>query len=132
MDITAYYDYDMWHMVIKTVFVKEKLTKVMFMTYQMVLLIPRILIRFLGLLKSIYCVYRKFSGSDITFLVLYTDDIFIIGNCTKMLNDVKSWLSKCLQMKDLGGAGFILGIKILRDRSKSLIRPSQIHMLTRS
>ncbi|GKF53621.1 hypothetical protein Tco_0160531, partial [Tanacetum coccineum] len=34
-------------------------------------------------------------------------------------------LRKCFAMKDLGESGFILGIKIYRDRSKRLIRLSQ-------
>ncbi|KAJ9539488.1 hypothetical protein OSB04_032221 [Centaurea solstitialis] len=38
---------------------------------------------------------------------------------------VKSWLSKCFQMKDLGEAAYILGIKIYRNRSKRLIGLSQ-------
>ena len=35
------------------------------------------------------CVYRKVSGSAITFLVLYVDDILIIGNDVGMLSTVK-------------------------------------------
>ncbi|KAI3827012.1 hypothetical protein L1987_01073 [Smallanthus sonchifolius] len=71
------------------------------------------------------CVYRKSSGSYITFLILYVDDI-LIGNNVPMLPDVKSWLRKCFAMKDLGEAAYILGIKIYRDRSKRLICLSQI------
>ena len=36
------------------------------------------------------CVYRKVSGSIITFLVLYVDDILIIGNDVGMLSTVKA------------------------------------------
>ena len=53
-----------------------------------------------------------------TFLVLYVDDILIIGNDINMLNDVKSYLNKCFSMKDLGEAAYILGIKIYRDRQR--------------
>ncbi|GKD86746.1 retrotransposon protein, putative, ty1-copia subclass [Tanacetum coccineum] len=42
-----------------------------------------------------------------------------------MLQEVKSWLSKCFSMKDLGETAYILGIKIIRDRSKRLIALSQ-------
>ncbi|GKE70991.1 retrotransposon protein, putative, ty1-copia subclass [Tanacetum coccineum] len=42
-----------------------------------------------------------------------------------MLQEVKSWLSKCFSMKDLGEAAYILGIKIIRNRSKRLIDLSQ-------
>ena len=64
------------------------------------------------------CVYTKFSGSVVTFLVLYVDDILLIGNDIPTLEEVKSWLGKCFKMKDLGQAACILGIKIYRDRSR--------------
>ena len=59
------------------------------------------------------------------FLVLYVDDILIIGNNIPMLEFVKEWLKKCFSMKDLGEAEYILGIKIHRDRSKMLLGLSQ-------
>ncbi|GKC30680.1 putative retrotransposon protein, partial [Tanacetum coccineum] len=67
------------------------------------------------------CVYVKASGSYVTFLILYVDDILIMGNNILMLQDVKSYLGRCFAMKDLGEAAYILGIKIYRDRSKRLI-----------
>ncbi|GJS67135.1 retrotransposon protein, putative, ty1-copia subclass [Tanacetum coccineum] len=48
-----------------------------------------------------------------------------MGNNVTMLKEVKSWLCKCFSMKDLGVAAYILGIKIIRDRSKWLIALSQ-------
>ena len=39
------------------------------------------------------CVYKKVSGSAITFLVLYVDDILLIGNDVGMLTSVKLCLS---------------------------------------
>ncbi|GJZ69291.1 retrotransposon protein, putative, ty1-copia subclass, partial [Tanacetum coccineum] len=67
------------------------------------------------------CVYLKASGSNVTFLILYVDDILIMGNNIPMLQDVKSYLGRCFAMKDLGEAAYILGIKIYRDRSRRLI-----------
>ncbi|GJV42327.1 retrotransposon protein, putative, ty1-copia subclass [Tanacetum coccineum] len=67
------------------------------------------------------CVYQKASGSNVTFLILYVDDIIIMGNHIPSLQSVKDYLGKCFAMKDLGEATFILGIKIYRDRSKRLI-----------
>ena len=71
------------------------------------------------------CVYKKVSGSAVVFLVLYVDDILIIGNDIPTLQSVKTWLGKCFAMKDLGEASRILGIQIYRDRSKRLIGLSQ-------
>ena len=71
------------------------------------------------------CVYKKVSGSAIIFLVLYVDDILLIGNDIPTLQSVKSWLGKCFSMKDLGETAYILGIKIYRDRSQWLLGLSQ-------
>ncbi|CAM8993751.1 unnamed protein product [Rhodiola kirilowii] len=71
------------------------------------------------------CVYKKFSGSKVAFLVLYVDDILLIGNDIPMLESVKEWVKQCFSMKDLGKAEYILGIKIYRDRSKRLLGLSQ-------
>ncbi|GJR50107.1 retrovirus-related pol polyprotein from transposon TNT 1-94 [Tanacetum coccineum] len=38
------------------------------------------------------CVYLKASGSNVAFLVLYVDDILLMGNSVTMLKEVKSWL----------------------------------------
>ncbi|GJZ78687.1 retrotransposon protein, putative, ty1-copia subclass [Tanacetum coccineum] len=57
--------------------------------------------------------------------VLYVDDILLMGNSVTMLKEVKSWLCKYFSMKDLGEAAYILGIKIIHDRSKRLITLSQ-------
>ena len=65
------------------------------------------------------------SKSAIVFLVLYVDDILLIGNDIPTLESSKVWLGKCFSMKDLGEAAYILGIKIYRDRSRRLLGLSQ-------
>ena len=35
------------------------------------------------------CVYKKVSGSQLTFLVLYVDDFLLIGNNVDMMTSVK-------------------------------------------
>jgi hypothetical protein len=71
------------------------------------------------------CVYKGASGSALMFLVLYVDDIMLIGNDIPILEAVKTSLKKSFSMKDLGEVTYVLGIKIYRDRSKRLIRLSQ-------
>ena len=65
------------------------------------------------------------SGSSLAFLILYVDDILLIGNDTEFLDSIKGYLNKNFSMKDLGEAAYILGIKIYRDRSIRLIGLSQ-------
>src|SRR5215216_2373936 len=68
------------------------------------------------------CIYKKVSGSSIAFLILYVDDILLIGNYIEFLDSIKGYLNKNFSMKDLGEAAYILGIKIYKDRSRRLIR----------
>ena len=71
------------------------------------------------------CLYKKVSGSSVAFLILYVDDILLMGNNIEMLESIKAYLNKSFSMKDLGEAVYILGIKIYRDRSRRLIGLSQ-------
>ncbi|KAJ9535780.1 hypothetical protein OSB04_un001068 [Centaurea solstitialis] len=154
MAISAYFDYEIWQMDVKTAFLNGKLTEDVYMQQPEGFVDPKNPNKVCKLLKSIYglkqasrswnlhfderikefgfaksefepCVYTKFSGSIVTFLVLYVDDILLIGNDIPTLQSVKAWLSKCFQMKDLGEAAYILGIKIYRNRSRWLIGLSQ-------
>jgi hypothetical protein len=70
-------------------------------------------------------VYKKFSGSSVGFLILYVDDMLLIGNDAKFLSTIKEYLKSVFSMNDLGEAAYILGIKIYRDRSRRLIALSQ-------
>jgi hypothetical protein len=47
------------------------------------------------------CIYKKMSGNSVAFLVLYVDDILLIGNDVKMLNNVKEYLNSKFSMKDM-------------------------------
>ena len=69
--------------------------------------------------------YKKFDGSVVVFSVLYVDDILLIGNDVGVLSSVKVWLSSQFDMKDLGEASHILGIKLLRDRKQRMLGLSQ-------
>ena len=46
------------------------------------------------------------------FLVLYVDDILLIGNDVGVMSSITVWLSSQFDMKDLCVANFILGIKL--------------------
>ena len=61
------------------------------------------------------------SGCSVAFLILYVDDILLIGNDVEFLDSIKGYLNKSFSMKDLCEATYILGIKIYTDRSKCLI-----------
>jgi hypothetical protein len=50
-------------------------------------------------------------------LCLYVDEILIFGTNIKVINDVKSFLSKSFDMKDLREADVILNIKLIKDEN---------------
>nr|GEZ58711.1 retrovirus-related Pol polyprotein from transposon TNT 1-94 [Tanacetum cinerariifolium] len=145
--ISAYYDYEIWQMVVKTSFLNGYLNEEVYMEQPIGFVNPKYPNWVCKLKRSIYglkqasrqwnkrfndeikkfgftqnrdepCVYLKANGSNITFLILYVDDILIMGNNIPMLQGVKSYLGRCFAMKDLGEAAYILGIKIYRDRSR--------------
>ena len=59
------------------------------------------------------------------FLVIYVDDILLIGNNKDLLSKTKNWLSERFQMKDLGDVCYVLGIQIIRDRKNRRLALSQ-------
>jgi len=67
------------------------------------------------------CVYKYKKEEKVVFLVLYVDDILLIGNDVGLMTDVKEWLANQFQMKDLGEASYVLGIKIIQDCKKKLL-----------
>ena len=48
------------------------------------------------------CIYKKVSGSSIAFLILYVDDILLIGNDMEILDSMKGYLNKSFSKQDLG------------------------------
>ncbi|GJV91713.1 retrotransposon protein, putative, ty1-copia subclass, partial [Tanacetum coccineum] len=151
--ITAFYDYEIWQMDVKTAFLNGHLSEEVYMTQPEGFVNPKYPNHVCKLKRSIYglnqasrqwnkrfddeikkfsftqnhdkpCVFQKASGSYVTFLILYVDDILIMGNNIPMLQDVKSYFGKCFAKKDLGEAATnILGINIYRIRCiKEVVR----------
>ncbi|CAJ2671288.1 unnamed protein product [Trifolium pratense] len=71
------------------------------------------------------CIYQKVSGSKTCFLILYVDDILLASNNNGLLHEVKQFLSKNFDMKDMAEASYVIGIKIHRDRHRGVLGLSQ-------
>ena len=71
------------------------------------------------------CIYKLIKDQYMIFLVLYVDDILLMGNNISLLSNVKNWLAEQFHMKDLGEASYVLRIQIIRDRKNKLLVPSQ-------
>jgi hypothetical protein len=77
------------------------------------------------MMEEDHCVYLKCSNNSFIILPLYVDDILIAGNSKEMINTTKMWLSSNFEMKDIGEASYVLGVKIIRDRAKRLLGLTQ-------
>ena len=63
---------------------------------------------------SDHCVFlQKFYDDDFVILLLYVDDILIVGRNVSRIDNLKKQLSKFFAMKDLGPAKKVLGIRIV-------------------
>ena len=60
------------------------------------------------------CVYVKDTKHGYVIVCLYVDDMIFIGSDNKMITFAKNMLNSRFEMKDLGLADVILGIKIKR------------------
>ncbi|GKA56959.1 retrotransposon protein, putative, ty1-copia subclass [Tanacetum coccineum] len=129
--IATFYDYEIWQMDVKTAFLNGHLSEDVYMVQPEGFVDPKRPNNVCKLQHSIYGLKQasRTSASNVASLVLYVDDILLMGNSIVMLQEVKSWLCKCFSMKDLGEAAYILGIKIIRDRYKRLIALSQSAIL---
>ncbi|RVX03577.1 Retrovirus-related Pol polyprotein from transposon TNT 1-94 [Vitis vinifera] len=66
---------------------------------------------------SDHCVFvKKFFDREFIILLLYVDDMLIVGRDTGKIDKLKKKLSKSFEMKDLGTTSRILGVKISRGK----------------
>ena len=62
--------------------------------------------------------YFKLICDHVICLVLYVDDMLLVGNDKEIIQDLKTQLSSKFYMKDLGAENYILGVEIKRDWEK--------------
>ena len=151
--IAAYYDYEIWQMDVKTAFLNGELIEDVYMKQPEGFINPKHPNKVCKLNRSIYglkqasrswnhcfdkkikefdfikcddepCVYKKASGSIITFVILYVDDILLIGNDIPTMQDVKLSLGKSFSMKDHGEEDRKSKLMNSRNCPKSLIASS--------
>ena len=116
--IAAFYDYEIWQMDVKTAFLNGFLEEELYMMQPEGFINPKGANKVCKLQRSIYglvqasrswnkrfdsvikaygfiqtfgeaCIYKKVSGSSVAFLILYVDDILLIGNDIEFLDSIK-------------------------------------------
>ena len=66
--------------------------------------------------KSDHSVFYKNSQVGIILLVVYVDDIVIIGNDMAGISSLKSFLHGQFHIKDLGMLKYFLGVEVMRSK----------------
>ena len=70
-------------------------------------------------------VYLKTVNGSAIYLLIYVDDMLIAVKDKSEIAKFKAQLNKEFEMKDLGAAKKILGVKIIRDRKSGMLYLSQ-------
>ena len=79
-----------------------------------------------------HCVFvKKFPNGKYIILLLYVDDMLIVGHDKNGIQSLKREFIKSFEMKDLGPTKQILGMKIVRDRKNGKLWLSQQNILRR-
>lgn len=60
--------------------------------------------------KADHYVYFKLIRDHFIYLVLYVDDMFLVGNDKEIIQDLNTQLSSKFDMKDIGASNYILGM----------------------
>ena len=60
-----------------------------------------------------HCCYVKFFGNSYIILLLYVDDMLIVGSSIEGINILKKQLLKQFAIKDLGAVKQILGMRMI-------------------
>nr|GEU54414.1 retrovirus-related Pol polyprotein from transposon TNT 1-94 [Tanacetum cinerariifolium] len=68
---------------------------------------------------------RSYAPCEYIYLLLYVDDMLIACKSKAEIGSTKSLLKKEFDMKELGEEKKILGMEIVRDRSRKILRVSQ-------
>jgi hypothetical protein len=77
------------------------------------------------MMEEDHCMYLKCFNNSFIILSLYVDVILIAENRKEMIDTTKRWLSSNFEMKDMGEASYVLGVKIIRDHAKKFLGLTQ-------
>ena len=80
--------------------------------------------------ESDKCVHYKVKGNETIILCLYVDDILLFGTNIEIINEIKRFLKRHFEMKDMGEASVILRLKLTQ--SVEGITLSQSHYTEKS
>ena len=68
-----------------------------------------------------YSIFIKKSSTGFVFLVVYVDDILLIGSDTTGINETKQYLSQYFVTKDMGTPRYFLGIEFAYAKDRMVL-----------
>lgn len=68
--------------------------------------------------KSDPCVYKIENGNDLTFIIIFVDDILIISKDPQIIDKLEESLAKSFKIKNLGDVNYFLGMEFQRTDRK--------------
>lgn len=82
---------------------------------------------FAGFTQSVhdYSLFTLRKGTNIVIVLVYVDDLLIIGSNEKLINEAKGGLHKQFKLKELGELKFSLDIKVLRSVKGVILNQSK-------
>jgi hypothetical protein len=72
-----------------------------------------------------HSVYTRMAGDEMVILIVYVDDLLVIGRDMRSVGAVKKELAEHYEMKDLGEADSFLGMSIRRNRKEGTMTLTQ-------
>jgi hypothetical protein len=144
--LTSIYHFEIHRMDVKTTFLNGELEEEIYMHQPEGFVMPNHKQKVCKLIKSLYglkqtpkqwyekfnkavvtngfkihnfdkCVHSKFHKNQGVIICLYVDDMLIFGTDFESIENTKNFLSSSLDMKDLGIADVILGIRIVTNEN---------------
>ena len=70
-------------------------------------------------------VYHLIDGEGIVIIILYVDDITLLGDSSKEISQIKLVLSNWFEMTDLGEIESYLGVQIMQDHLRKTLEIDQ-------
>ena len=67
--------------------------------------------------------------SQVTYVLLYVDDILATGNCKEKIRETRNRLDCIFEMKNIGEPKKFIGLEITRDRKRSILKLTQTKLI---
>lgn len=68
-----------------------------------------------------HSLFSKKQRKEVVIILVYVDDLLVVGNCPNLVNDTKETLHRKFKVKNLGQLRYFLGIEVSRSKKGILL-----------